>query len=340
MEAHFGRNDQTRQGRRRNDGRLSVVVGHHAGDALRDRYGGENTIFGGYWRETLPQRADARPAQNGRKIDPCGGCSVWRFYQLRRRGTEGHQAGNRGSFQRLGLSGGHGYESGSWPGESRFAFRRDDGPGWRYCKLGDAWIASGVAQKTDSCRPIGLFPPVLVYCDHEKVGKTGFGGAADLFYSLAVGPLIMDFHGVAKSFDEAVAAGVCPGAVVLVGKDDDVVYEQAFGNRSLLPNKTPMRLDTIFDLASLTKPLATAVAIMLLIRERKLRFDDQLTRIIPMYGVLGKSPTTFRHLLNHSAGLPAWKAFFEDIIKNEKSGRINFIASRAAKNYVYEQIHR
>ena len=150
----------------------------------------------------------------------------------------------------------------------------------------------------------------------------------------------MDFHGVAKSFDEAVADGVFPGAVVLVGKDDDVVYEQAFGSRSLLPNKTPMRLDTIFDLASLTKPLATAVAIMLLIRERKLRLDDQLTRIIPMYGVLGKSLTTFRHLLNHSAGLPAWKAFFEDIIKNEKSGRINFIASRAAKNYVYEQIHR
>ena len=150
----------------------------------------------------------------------------------------------------------------------------------------------------------------------------------------------MDFHGVAKSFDEAVADGVFPGAVVLVGKDDSVVYEQAFGSRSLLPNKTPMRLDTIFDLASLTKPLATAVAIMLLIRERKLRLDDQLTRVIPMYGVLGKSLTTFRHLLNHSAGLPAWKAFFEDIIKNEKSGRINFIASRAAKNYVYEQIHR
>ena len=150
----------------------------------------------------------------------------------------------------------------------------------------------------------------------------------------------MDFHGVEKSFDEAVAEGVFPGAVVLVGKDDGVVYEQAFGSRSLLPNKTPMRLDTIFDLASLTKPLATAVAIMLLVRERKLRLDDQLTRVIPMYGVFGKSLTTFRHLLNHSAGLPAWKAFFEDIIKNEKSGRINFVASRAAKNYVYEQIHR
>lgn len=150
----------------------------------------------------------------------------------------------------------------------------------------------------------------------------------------------MDFHSVEKSFQDAVADGVFPGAVVLVGKDDGVVYEQAFGSRSLLPDKSPMRLDTIFDLASLTKPIATAVALMLLVRERKLRLDDQLTRVIPMYGVFGKSLTTFRHLLNHSAGLPAWKAFFEDIVKNEKSGRINFVASRAAKNYVYEQIHR
>src|SRR5258705_10607228 len=100
-----------------------------------------------------------------------------------------------------------------------------------------------------------------------------------------------------------------------------------------------MFLNIFLDWVSWTRRWATAVAVMLLIRERKLRLDDQLTRVIPMYGVLGKSLTTFRHLLNHSAGLPAWKAFFEDIVKNEKSGRINFIASRAAKNYVYGQIH-
>ncbi|HEX9265353.1 MAG TPA: serine hydrolase domain-containing protein [Candidatus Binatia bacterium] len=150
----------------------------------------------------------------------------------------------------------------------------------------------------------------------------------------------MDFHSVEDTFQEAVNDGVFPGAVLLVGKDGDVVYQQAFGQRSLLPHKSPMRLDTIFDLASLTKPMATTVALMLLVRERKLRLDDQLTRVIPMYGVLGKSVTTFRHLLNHSAGLPAWKAFFEEIVKSEKSGRINFVASRAAKNYVYELIHR
>ena len=150
----------------------------------------------------------------------------------------------------------------------------------------------------------------------------------------------MDFQAVENAFQQAVADGVFPGAVVLVSKDDAVIYERAFGFRSLVPHKTTMEPGTIFDLASLTKPLATAVAIMLLIGEKKLRLDDQVTRVIPMYGVFGKSLTTVRHLLNHSSGLPAWKAFFEDVVRNEKSGRINFVASRAAKNFVFEQIHR
>ncbi len=150
----------------------------------------------------------------------------------------------------------------------------------------------------------------------------------------------MDFYPVENAFEKAVAEGVFPGAVVLVSKDAEVVYERAFGYRSLAPRKTPMGLGTIFDLASLTKPMATTVAIMLLGKEKKLRLDDLITRVIPMYGVFGKNLTTIRQLLNHSSGLPAWKAFYEEIIKHEKAGRINFVASRAAKNYVFEQIHR
>ena len=150
----------------------------------------------------------------------------------------------------------------------------------------------------------------------------------------------MEFYTVENAFQQAVADGVFPGAVVLVSKDGSVVYEQAFGSRTLAPHKTAMELGTIFDLASLTKPMATTVAFMLLLKEKKVRLDDLITRVIPMYGVFGKNLTTFRHLLNHSSGLPAWKAFFEDILRTEKAGRINFVASRAAKNYVYEQIHR
>lgn len=150
----------------------------------------------------------------------------------------------------------------------------------------------------------------------------------------------MDFQPVEIAFQEAVAQGVFPGAVVLVTKDGEIVFEQAFGSRSLVPEKTPLKPNTIFDLASLTKPLATTVAIMILVREKKIRLDDQITRFIPMFGVFGKSSATFRQMLNHSSGLPAWKPFHEEIVKMEKAGRINFVASRAAKSFVYEQIHR
>ena len=150
----------------------------------------------------------------------------------------------------------------------------------------------------------------------------------------------MDFQPVESAFQDAVAQGVFPGAVVLVSKDGEIVFEQAFGSRSLIPEKTPLKPNTIFDLASLTKPLATTIAIMILVREKKIRLDDQITRFIPMFGVFGKSSATFRQMLNHSSGLPAWKPFHEEIVKMEKAGRINFVASRAAKSFVYEQIHR
>ena len=150
----------------------------------------------------------------------------------------------------------------------------------------------------------------------------------------------MIFHPVEDAFKEAVAQGVFPGAVVLVGKGDEIVFERVFGSRSLVPEKAPMQMDTIFDLASLTKPLATTTAIILLVREKKIRLEDRVTRFFPNFGVFGKTHVTFRHLLAHCSGLPAWRPYYEDIVKGEKGGKINFVASRAAKSYVFEQIHR
>lgn len=150
----------------------------------------------------------------------------------------------------------------------------------------------------------------------------------------------MIFHPVEEAFKEAVAQGVFPGAVLLVSKGDEVVFERAFGCRSLVPDKSPMQLDTIFDLASLTKPLATTTAMMLLVREKKIRLDDRVTRFFQNFGVFGKIHMTFRHLLAHCSGLPAWKPYFEDIVKGAKEGKVNFVASRAAKSYVFERIHR
>lgn len=150
----------------------------------------------------------------------------------------------------------------------------------------------------------------------------------------------MSFEAVEREFAAAVSRRVFPGAVLLV-RDGERVYHRAFGHRSLEPSLTPMQSDTIFDLSSLTKPLATGLAIMLLIAEGKLRLDDRVSRFFHNFGVHGKTHVTFRHLLNHSSGLPAWHAYFKDIIQTErKGGRINFIASPAAKTFVYQAIHR
>ena len=151
----------------------------------------------------------------------------------------------------------------------------------------------------------------------------------------------MDFQPVENAFNEAVAQGVFPGAVVLVCKDEQIVFEKAFGYRSLLPQKTSdaVRYHLRSRLADQTagddRGDHAAGA-----REKDCALDDKLTRFIPMFGVFGKSLTTFRQLLNHSSGLPAWKPYYEEIVKSEKAGRINFVASRAAKSYVLEQIHR
>lgn len=150
----------------------------------------------------------------------------------------------------------------------------------------------------------------------------------------------MDFHRVSDALEEAVAQGVFPGAVLLVGKENEIVYEQAFGWRSLVPAKNVMQTSTIFDLASLTKPLATTVAIMLLVCEDKLRLDDRVTQFCPTFGCFGKDGVTVRHLLSHCSGLAAWKPYYEEITRAEKEGKINFVGSQAAKHYVYEQIHR
>jgi len=150
----------------------------------------------------------------------------------------------------------------------------------------------------------------------------------------------VDFKSVEDAFKEAVTQGVFPGAVLLVGKGDEIVYEHAFGSRSLVPTSSPMHTGTIFDLASLTKPLATTVVMMLLISEKKICLDDRVTRFFPAFGVFGKHEITLRHLLNHSSGLPHWRPYYEDVLKSDKTGEANFVASQAAKQNVFKQIHR
>jgi serine-type D-Ala-D-Ala carboxypeptidase len=148
------------------------------------------------------------------------------------------------------------------------------------------------------------------------------------------------FNRVEEAMQEAVAERVFPGAVLLVNSGRQVVYHRAFGHRSLEPEVTPLHEDTIFDLSSLTKPLATTTSFLLLVRERKLSIEDRVTRLFHNFGVFGKTHITFRHLLSHTSGLPAWRPYYKEILKAERGGRVNFLCSHGAKQHVYELIHR
>lgn len=102
---------------------------------------------------------------------------------------------------------------------------------------------------------------------------------------------------------EAIADKKLPGAVVLVGRGDRILYQKAIGHRAIVPAAEPMTLDTIFDLASLTKVVATTTSVMLLVEEGRIRLNDRVAAYIPGFERYGKGEITVRHLLTHVSGL-------------------------------------
>ena len=95
-----------------------------------------------------------------------------------------------------------------------------------------------------------------------------------------------------------------PGAVVLVGHDGQVIYRKAFGERALEPRREAMTVDTIFDLASLTKVVATTTAVMQLVEKGQIRVNEPVVKYIPQFAENGKEEITVRELLTHYSGLP------------------------------------
>ena len=102
---------------------------------------------------------------------------------------------------------------------------------------------------------------------------------------------------------DAIAQHQIPGAVVLIGHHGHVIYRKAFGMRSLEPRRERMTVDTIFDLASLTKVIATTPCVLQLMEEGKIRLNDPVVRYIPEFGANGKQDITVRQLLVHYSGL-------------------------------------
>jgi len=107
-----------------------------------------------------------------------------------------------------------------------------------------------------------------------------------------------------------------PGAVVIVGHDGKIVFHKAYGERSLVPVRTPMREDTVFDMASITKILATSTAAMELYQQGLFRLNDPVAKYLPAFAANGKQDITIRQLMTHYSGLPEGIA-----LKESSSGK-------------------
>jgi uncharacterized protein YbbC (DUF1343 family) len=126
------------------------------------------------------------------------------------------------------------------------------------------------------------------------------------------------FHAAADldaALGQAVREDKIPGAVVLIGHDGAVVFSKAYGDRALMPAKEPMTADTIFDIASLTKVVATTSCVMKLFEEGKIWIDAPVTTYLPEFQG-GQSAITVRDLMTHFSGLrpdldlePAWSGY-------------------------------
>jgi len=108
---------------------------------------------------------------------------------------------------------------------------------------------------------------------------------------------------IADVVQEGISRKKMPGCVVLVGHKGHIVYHEAFGHRQLVPETQPMLKDTVFDMASLTKPIATSTCVMTLVEQNLVDLQAPVAKYIPEFAANGKQDITVQQLLVHSGGL-------------------------------------
>ncbi|MEA3225465.1 MAG: serine hydrolase domain-containing protein, partial [Planctomycetota bacterium] len=114
------------------------------------------------------------------------------------------------------------------------------------------------------------------------------------------------FSEIGPVVEEEIEKGSFPGAVVLVGKRDDILYWEAFGCEVIEPFEEPIARETVFDLASMTKPIATATSVLILRDRGAIDLDGYVGEYLPAFACNGKEKTQIKHLLTHTSGLPAY----------------------------------
>jgi CubicO group peptidase (beta-lactamase class C family) len=126
-------------------------------------------------------------------------------------------------------------------------------------------------------------------------------------------PNPIDFSAIEAMMHRAAVDRVFPGAVLLVQKGRTPLYHHPFGITNF-HTKVPVTVDTVYDLASLTKPLATTLALLLLVQEGRLALDQTLGSLLPVLNGTGKEGIEIRHLMLHTSGLPAHRPYYKQLL--------------------------
>ncbi|AOM84500.1 serine hydrolase domain-containing protein [Salisediminibacterium beveridgei] len=110
-----------------------------------------------------------------------------------------------------------------------------------------------------------------------------------------------------------------PGACLQVSCNGEIVLSEVFGNKTVFPRTSPMKKNTVFDLASLTKVVATMPALMRLLDAGELTLDDPVSHFLPAFAQQNKASVTVKHLLTHTSGLPAHRPYhtYDDLLSTE-----------------------
>jgi uncharacterized protein YbbC (DUF1343 family)/CubicO group peptidase (beta-lactamase class C family) len=140
----------------------------------------------------------------------------------------------------------------------------------------------------------------------EKSGRRPdgpFGSAQGRQPQAAVPTRAVALPAVDAAIEQAIQEAQVPGAVLIVGHHGQVIYRKAYGSRALEPRREAMTLDTVFDLASLTKVIATTTSVMQLVEQGKVRLNDPVAKYLPQFAQNGKDDITVRQLLIHFSGL-------------------------------------
>lgn len=152
----------------------------------------------------------------------------------------------------------------------------------------------------------------------------------------------LDFSRIDSIVQSGISNRIFPCAQLLIGLDNDILYEKSYGRLTYDENSEELKHHHLFDIASLTKVVATTTAIMLLYERNLISLDDKVIKYIPEFDNNGKSKITIRHLLLHNSGLKAWIPFYKYYGTKEDAlnaiHRINLEYSPGSK-FIYSDLN-